>query len=288
MNIDIQYFFKGCIITLFLGISSCSERQNISFSEKVSVSLREVGHHLLLANQDSTTLVKPVLTLDTLKYQLSFEEQLSIYPDNLVIYINNSFKKAGLPQDYLVEVLECSDKEVAYSYYKKQEKKGNKDIYCRNRELKKGCYLINVKFVKPSLANSGSSGSVYVLFLGIAILMAIVFTYFRKKSKSIFKDSYRDYESIGKYKFYPGQNKLIKEGFEISLSTKECELLCIFIAKPNHIIKRDELTKKVWEDNGVIVGRSLDTYISKLRKKLQEDHSVKLTNIHGVGYKLEF
>ena len=64
-------------------------------------------------------------------------------------------------------------------------------------------------------------------------------------------------------------------------------MLTIFIAQPNQIIKRDELTKKVWEDNGVFVGRSLDTYISKLRIKLKADESVKLINVHGVGYKLE-
>ena len=57
--------------------------------------------------------------------------------------------------------------------------------------------------------------------------------------------------------------------------------------RPNQIIKREELTKKVWEDNGVFVGRSLDTYISKLRKKLQDDDSIQLINIHGIGYKLE-
>lgn len=55
----------------------------------------------------------------------------------------------------------------------------------------------------------------------------------------------------------------------------------------NTVVKRDELVKRVWEDQGVFVGRSLDTYISKLRKKLQEDDSIKITNIHGIGYKLE-
>ncbi|WP_370097459.1 winged helix-turn-helix domain-containing protein [Xanthomarina gelatinilytica] len=79
----------------------------------------------------------------------------------------------------------------------------------------------------------------------------------------------------------------MKQAEEISLSKKECELLEIFAAKPNQVIKRDELTKKVWEDHGVIVGRSLDTYISKLRKKLEADSSIKITNVHGVGYKLE-
>ena len=65
------------------------------------------------------------------------------------------------------------------------------------------------------------------------------------------------------------------------------ELLTIFVGRPNQVIKRDELIKRVWEDHGVFVGRSLDTYISKLRKKIKEDPSLKLTNIHGVGYKLE-
>ena len=80
---------------------------------------------------------------------------------------------------------------------------------------------------------------------------------------------------------------MIKKAIEIPLSKKECELLEIFVANPNQIIKREELTKKVWEDNGVFVSRSLDTYISKLRKKLKEDESIQLINIHGVGYKLE-
>ena len=53
------------------------------------------------------------------------------------------------------------------------------------------------------------------------------------------------------------------------------------------IIKREELSKKVWEDNGVFVGRSLDTYVSKLRKKLKQDSALKIINVHGVGYKLE-
>ena len=61
----------------------------------------------------------------------------------------------------------------------------------------------------------------------------------------------------------------------------------ILAAKPNQIVKREELIKRIWEDNGVVVGRSLDTYVSKLRKKLKDDASIKLTNVHGVGYKLE-
>ncbi len=73
----------------------------------------------------------------------------------------------------------------------------------------------------------------------------------------------------------------------VELTAKECELITIFSEKPNQIIKRDLLIKEVWEDNGVFVGRSLDTFISKIRKKFQNDDSINIVTVHGVGYKLE-
>jgi DNA-binding response OmpR family regulator len=93
--------------------------------------------------------------------------------------------------------------------------------------------------------------------------------------------------NLGNYEFFPNQNKLTLKGKDIQLSKKEGDLLTILIANLNQVVKREDLTKKVWEDNGVVVGRSLDTYISKLRKKLKEDSTIKISNIHGVGYKLE-
>ncbi len=116
--------------------------------------------------------------------------------------------------------------------------------------------------------------------------IAVLFYKWKPNAKTKQTDS-NTFVPIGIFHFYRDQNKLIKATEEISLSRKECELLAIFIDSPNQIIKRDELMKKVWEDHGVIVGRSLDTYISKLRKKLSEDDTIKITNVHGVGYKLE-
>jgi len=55
----------------------------------------------------------------------------------------------------------------------------------------------------------------------------------------------------------------------------------------NEISNRKQLQKEVWEDDGVLVGRSLDVFISKLRKKLEADPAVRIINIHGKGYKLE-
>jgi DNA-binding winged helix-turn-helix (wHTH) protein len=268
----------------FTCILSCSSERNEEFSEAVKVSLRDVGHQLLLANQDSTSLVLPVVMLDKSKYKLSFEQHLSIEPSSLVALVKSSFQKSDLPQFYLVEVIQCEDEEVAYSYEVKLSLE-NDIIPCRGRNLPNTCYIINVRFTNTPKAITSNSVFLYLLALGVLLFLAFVF--YKRKNKGILGNNDENYASIGSFQFYPEQNKLVKAAIEINLSKKECELLAIFIAKPNQIIKRDELTKKVWEDNGVFVGRSLDTYISKLRKKLSEDDTIKLTNVHGVGYKLE-
>ena len=72
----------------------------------------------------------------------------------------------------------------------------------------------------------------------------------------------------------------------IPLTAKEAKLLYVFANAQLELIDRDQLMKEVWEDEGVIVGRSLDMFVSKLRKKLQADPRVSILNVHGKGYKL--
>jgi two-component system, OmpR family, response regulator len=73
----------------------------------------------------------------------------------------------------------------------------------------------------------------------------------------------------------------------ITMTSKEAKLLQLFCLHKNKVIDRDVIQKAIWEDEGYFVGRSLDVFISRLRKLLKEDESVGLINVHGVGYKLE-
>ncbi len=267
------------IAYFFLSFSDVDSQQQ-DFSEIVKVSLRDVGHQLLLSNNDSTSLVLPILLVNPNSYELGFQKTLSIEPDNLVAMIKKSLEKAGVPHDYRVEVTQCVDKEVAYSYFM-NDAEDTSIIPCKGRVLPKSCYVITVKFTDKKVVQNNNY---YLLFFGLSTLLLL---FLIVKKKSIKKDNPETSIDIGKYKFYPNENKLSLKNKDIKLSKKEGELLAIFIAQKNKIIKRDDLMKQVWEDQGVFVGRSLDTYISKLRKILKEDASIKLSNIHGVGYKLE-
>jgi len=73
----------------------------------------------------------------------------------------------------------------------------------------------------------------------------------------------------------------------IDLTRTETRVLRIFALSPNEAIERSRLQKEIWENEGVIVGRSLDVFISKLRKKLELDPNLKIVVIRGKGYKLE-
>ena len=253
--------------------------------ENKKIALREVGHQLLLTNQDSIFLVLPITILENNKYKLSFQNEISIEPDSLVEIVKRSFSKATLSKYYIVEVIRCTDGEVAYSY-KMRNEKDKSIIPCSGRNLPKDCYTIETQFIERNY--KGEIKSILQIVLGL-ISMVFIINIFknRRNGDEILDEDTQDYISISSFYFYPKQRRIVREAVEVSLSQKECELLSILASSVNQVVTRDELTKKVWEDHGVIVGRSLDTYISKLRKKLKNDNDVSIINVHGVGYKLE-
>jgi len=279
-------------IFIFWGLFFCmssftiAQENNNDFSKRVKISLREVGNQLLLANNDTVSLILPVIKKDDVTYQLSFKNQLSFEPNTIVSIVKSVFEKSSLSKDYIVEVLQCSNNEVAYSYEINKEIEKT-IIPCAGRLLPENCYTIVVTFFDTSSNNSSGYLLFFLGFILLFFVLLLIKLYQKRKRRAPQKNELVNGKIIGSFEFYPEQNKLVKRPLEINLSKKECELLEIFISRPNQIIKREELTKKVWEDHGVFVGRSLDTYISKLRKKLQDDDSIQLINIHGIGYKLE-
>lgn len=278
------YFYGSlCLALLATLMLVVPDKKDENFPELVKIALRDAGNKLLLVNQDSTSLILPVQKVEESKYRLSFQKALVINPDSLVEIVEKSFQKANLPSQYHIEVKQCEDLEVAYSYQKnKTEEKSI--IPCSGRFLPQKCYTIEVRFLEKTVTSSNKL--IWIILLVGSSVMVFVFFPKPKKDKEPISTNGNSI-LVGKFKFYPDENKLIVASTEIPLSKKEVELLTVFVANPNKVIKREELSKKVWEDHGVFVGRSLDTYISKLRKKLSDDESVKLTNVHGIGYMLE-
>ena len=91
---------------------------------------------------------------------------------------------------------------------------------------------------------------------------------------------------IGSYTFdYPSQ-KLIQNGNTQKLTTKEADLLRLLALNMNQVLERDVALKLVWGNDNYFTGRSMDVYITKLRKFLKDDPAIEIVNVHGTGYKL--
>ncbi|PRD47011.1 response regulator transcription factor [Sphingobacterium haloxyli] len=91
---------------------------------------------------------------------------------------------------------------------------------------------------------------------------------------------------IGDY-FFDYTSQLISyKGQQQKLSTKEAELLRLLCLKKNDVLTREEALVKIWHDDNYFTGRSMDVFLSKLRKYLKEDANVEIVNVHGKGYKL--
>ncbi len=275
--------FIGLVALILLGYQSDVPENH--FDERVKIALRDAGNQLLLVNQDSTSLVKPILSLGDYRYELSFGTDLYVEPNELVQFINKSMATAKLPSDYITEVRECATREVAYSFQNSQNAIDT-IVPCGGRDLPLSCYTIQVIFTKPQYeVIAYNHYPIYSLLLVGVIGMGFVYQFKAKGANSTSEEDI--YITLGNFKFYIEQQQLLHADSVIPLTQKECELLQIFSAQPNTIVKREFLIKTVWEDQGVFVGRSLDTYISKLRKKLARDPQIMLVNVHGVGYKLE-
>jgi hypothetical protein len=249
------------------------------------VLLRRIGHELLLQSGDSTSRVLPVKKIAENEYQIRFEHELTFQPYSLVNTTRRLLAKDPLSSDYVVKVLNSGTSSVAYGYAISKNKKDD-IIACIGRKQPSARYMINIKF-KPTGINTARNG---YLLGSLPVLAFVGFLFFRsvKPRRVLPKDGqHTGMITLGSVLFDANNGKLITNGNTIDLTGTETRVLHIFALSPNETIERSRLQKEIWEDEGVIVGRSLDMFISKLRKKLEFDPKVKIVVIRGKGYKLE-
>jgi DNA-binding response OmpR family regulator len=91
--------------------------------------------------------------------------------------------------------------------------------------------------------------------------------------------------TIGKFIFHPEELILSFNKETRSLTLKEAELIHFFAENPNKVLSRNEILQKVWDTDDYFTGRSLDVFISRLRKFFKPDSNIKIINLHGIGFR---
>lgn len=90
--------------------------------------------------------------------------------------------------------------------------------------------------------------------------------------------------TLGSFAFDYETYTLKHRGESQKLTQKEAQLLHYFCTNPNKVLKRDDILVQIWGDDDYFLGRSLDVFISRLRKYLRPEKTVKIDNVHGVGF----
>jgi DNA-binding response OmpR family regulator len=110
---------------------------------------------------------------------------------------------------------------------------------------------------------------------------------FLKRSNNIsgIKSETTKLKKIGRFVFLPDELTLSLDGEPRKLTIKEMELIKFFSENTNKVLNRNEILEKVWGANDYFLGRSLDVFISRLRKYFKPDPNIKIVNLHGIGFR---
>jgi len=286
-NFILSYVFIGLCVW-FSTVGSTYARAD----QHTEVSMRMIGHQVLLSLGDSTSRVLPIES-EKNRYIIRFESEYGFNPDEVATVIDSVIDATDLSSHYIVEFVKCKTDEVAHSY--EINRIEQKDVLaCRQRDQPTGCYSLQITLLDVPIvselsstdsdaAGSNSQKTMYWVIAVFLIIGSAAVYLLKKRSKENANSTLID---IGDYRFDKRRMELHYRDDKIELTSKECQLLELLYDSVNDTVERDTILKMVWDDEGDYVGRTLDVFISKLRKKLEADSSIKIANIRGVGYKL--
>lgn len=282
-----KVFFAGMLLLaaafLFAAFTQVRENEAYALSQRELI-LRSIGHQLLLQSGDKTSRVLPVIQKNAGQYELPFEKPLAFRPEDLEQITSRVMHENRETAGYLVKMKRCGSGAVVYGF--SGPLADGQALACSGRPQRKDCYTLSLTFETRQ-----SRGQAYAWCSGLLVALVFPVLLMRRKPKAAVSlaqpEPAQGIILLGTLQFDPAAKQLQTPTETLALTAKEVRLLSLLAQNPNQLIPRQDIQKQIWEDEGVIVGRSLDVFVSKLRKKLEADASVQIVNSHGKGYKLQ-
>ena len=261
-----------------------------NFTQQANLALRRTAHHLLREAGDTTSRIPAVQQVDATTFQIRLNHALDY--KKLPALLQQSLALYTLDDPYDVAVLDCAAGTVQLGYTVTDLTRQN-DVPCVGRDQQTGCYIIRVSFTGREPKNGPNTPWV-VWAAGFALVGGayIIWQKSRRTTRSGLPIDPARAESVpliqaGTLTFDALNQTIEVAGQPYPLTYREAKLLHLFLRHPNQLLSRDFILKSVWEDEGITVGRSVDVFVSRLRKHLQPDPGLHIIAVHGVGYRLE-
>lgn len=264
-----------------------------SFELEVNLALREIGHRLLLEQGDSTSAIPPVVFENDRGFYLKFGGALNY--ERLQELVEETFQYKGLPSTYSLALFDCESDMLmlGYSTGELKPRKVPQDISCLGRDELSDCYHLAVNF--PAQAEKEDTFLLVAAIVPILFLLLGGFWWWKQTQpvrpipgqQEIVEEPESLMYQLGPLRFEPENQTLLGEGEPQRLTFRESKLLDLFCKNKNQLLPRETILEFVWGDEGVMVGRSIDVFVSRLRKKLKAAENIKIASVHGVGYRME-
>lgn len=256
-----------------------------SDAQKINLALRRTADKLLRASGDFTSRIPAVEHTSSNVWRIQIRQTFSY--DTLPAILQSSLDQYGIHQPYEVAVRRCEDDVIDLGYQQKDLVQDS-TVPCLGREEPDGCHYIEITFTGATVTKAASGWRSLLIVVILLAVLALGWWFFRKPSPpNTDQASDGDWISFGQSRLHLTRQILECDGIRHQLTYREAKLLRLFAAHPGQLLEREQILQQVWADEGVQVGRSIDMFVSRLRKKIKDDPSVGIVAVHGVGYRME-
>ncbi|HAD11586.1 MAG TPA: winged helix family transcriptional regulator [Saprospirales bacterium] len=259
--------------------------------DKVNLALRRTAHLLLQAAGDSTSRIPPVEQTALYTWLIRLERNFDY--TRLPALLEASLKQHQISIPYDVSVVSCTDNTILLGY-NQADIAPDQSVPCQAREMDALCNNLQVSFLAPSKPRQALPLAGWIIS---ALLASVLYWLGLKRWQPAIqseKPAYPDTHTSGVAWLTFGQSRLDVSNQRLEcgqekhhLTYREAKLLHLFVQHPNQVLERNTILDQVWADEGVLVGRSVDMFVSRLRKLLKSDETVQIVAVHGVGYRME-
>jgi DNA-binding response OmpR family regulator len=196
------------------------------------------------------------------------------------------------------EVVNCPDGETAWEFFQKKQpdiclldvNMPNRDGFSLAKKIRQRNDVVPIIFLtaksmeedKVKGFETGADDYITKPFSMKELLLRM--NVFLRRNKMLLPQKQQEIK-IGKTIFWPDEMKLQSGNDAFSLTQRESELLQFFCAHPNQALKREDILTHVWGKNDYFLGRSMDVFVTKLRKHLKNEPSVNIETVHNVGFR---
>ena len=206
--------------------------------------------------------------------------------------IKDNLQEAGF------DVINCPDGETAWEQYQKTNpdlcildvNMPYRDGFSLAKKIRQKSDLVPIFFLtakslaEDKLKGFASGGDDYIVKPFNMKELISRMTVFLRRNKMMITDRNRLF-TIGQFNFIPEELKLSNGTDTITLTQREADLLEFLCLHPDKVLKREDILSHVWGKNDFFLGRSMDVFMTRLRKLLAKEPSITIETIHGIGYR---